>query len=145
MSTRSRIAVKLNDNEFKSVYCHHDGYLSWNGRILLNHYNTKEKALALIELGDLSSLHESIECPEGHSFIKPVEGYTVAYGRDRGETGCNAVTDCSVNELLKTGNDSDAEYIYLFDVKENKWYWWASNYHGKQWFELTEESVKKSK
>jgi hypothetical protein len=40
---------------------------------------------ALIGLGDISYLNESIECPAGHSFNTPIGGYTVAYHRDRGE------------------------------------------------------------
>src|SRR5208283_2906384 len=139
MSTRSRIAIMNDDKTIKSVYCHSDGYLSWNGKILLQHYQDEDKIKALINLGDLSSLSESIECPKGHSFDNRVEGYTIAYMRDRGEINCNGINDVSLDQLIKTGNDSDAEYIYIY--KDKKWYWHAMNYHGKQWFELTEECI----
>ncbi len=58
MSTRSRIAVlQENDGSVKSVYCHWDGYLSGVGVTLLNHYNTYQRANAVVALGGLSSLH----------------------------------------------------------------------------------------
>jgi hypothetical protein len=122
MGTRSRIAIKLADNEIKSVYCHWDGYPSGNGRTLVKHYNSKEKALNLIMLGDLSSLHESTECPEGHTFDNSIKGYTVAYGRDRGETGCEAKDHYGINDLINAANNSDGEYIYLYDCTKSKWY-----------------------
>lgn len=85
MATRSTIWLKKDDGTFTGIYCHWDGYPSHNGKILLEHYNTEEKVEALVALGSLSSLAPSIECPEGHSFEKPIDGYSVAYARDRGE------------------------------------------------------------
>jgi hypothetical protein len=123
MSTRSRIAIKLDDNNIKSVYCRNGGYPSWNGKMLLEHHNSREAAEKIIALGDLSSLHESLEKPEGHSFDTRIEGYTVAYMRDRGETGCKAIRDENTNELVRTADQSDGEYVYLFDCKKNKWYY----------------------
>ena len=85
MATRSTIAVQHADGTVSQIYAHWDGYLSHNGRILFEAYNTQERAEALVALGDISSLDRSIEQPAGHSFNKPVEGCTVFYGRDRGE------------------------------------------------------------
>jgi hypothetical protein len=48
---------------------------------------------------------------------------TVAYMRDRGETGCKAIRDENTNELVRTADQSDGEYVYLFDCKKNKWYY----------------------
>lgn len=56
MSTRSFICVEQDDGSYKGVYCHSDGYLTYNGAMLLDHYNSREKADALIALGDLSLL-----------------------------------------------------------------------------------------
>ncbi|MDD4922191.1 MAG: hypothetical protein PHS30_06910 [Bacteroidales bacterium] len=147
MSTRSRIAIKLADDNFLSVYCHNDGYPSWVGSTLLKHFNTKEKAMELIALGNLSSLHESIEKPEGHSFDHRIEGYTVAYGRDRGEKGQEAAKSYSVAQMIRAANDSDGEYIYLFDCETNKWGYSTLSIAYKQksktqWIELTPENTK---
>ena len=83
MSTRSNIRVLCSDNKVRSVYCHFDGY----GHLptLQENYNSQELAERLVALGDLSSLAESMECPEGHDFENQVDGYCVAYCRDRDE------------------------------------------------------------
>jgi hypothetical protein len=149
MGTRSRIAVKLEDNTIKSVYCHWDGYPSYVGRMLFKHHNNKESALKIIELGDLSSLAESLEKPEDHSFESPKEGYSVFYGRDRGETGIKAQTNHVFNGLITTANKCDAEWVYLFDIEKNKWFFVdakrANNTKSKDrvnmWTELTEKNT----
>ena len=55
MSTRSRIGIKLEDGSILSAYHHWDGYPEWLGRILKQHYNTKEKVAELIDGGNMSS------------------------------------------------------------------------------------------
>ena len=59
MSTRSSIAIKTADG-IKSIYCHWDGYVDHNGRILKEHYQSPAKIAELIALGDLSSLRQEI-------------------------------------------------------------------------------------
>lgn len=61
MATRSRIGYVRDDGNVESVYCHSDGYLAWNGRILLEHYRDLEKVKSLVALGYLSSLAENVE------------------------------------------------------------------------------------
>jgi hypothetical protein len=39
MGTRSRIGV-MHGNKVKSIYCHWDGYLHFNGRILQESYDS---------------------------------------------------------------------------------------------------------
>ena len=57
MGTRSRIGIQLKDKSVLSVYCHWDGYPSFNGRVLNEFYNTPEKVANLINGGNISSLH----------------------------------------------------------------------------------------
>ena len=57
MGTRSRIGIKLKDDSILSVYCHWDGYPSYNGRILRDNYNTVDKVRELIDGGNISALH----------------------------------------------------------------------------------------
>ena len=85
MGTPANISVLHNDGTVSTIYLHYDGYESHALEMLKEHYNTLERAEALVALGDLSELAASIECPEGHSFAHPVKGHTVAYYRDRGE------------------------------------------------------------
>ena len=71
MATTSSISVfNPETNLWHSVYCHWDGYLSHNGKILFEHYSTIDLALKLVSEGDMSILGE---------------GYCIYYGRDRGE------------------------------------------------------------
>ena len=120
MGTNALIAVKQADGKVKAIYVHYDGYVRHVGKMLETHYNTLDKANAVVALGALSCLYESIECPEGHSFAKPVEGYTVAYGRDRGEIGTAA--DTYRNEDTFNANADCGSYDYNYIFKSGKWY-----------------------
>lgn len=79
------------------------------------HYETLEKVEALLSLGDISSLDEQSTCPAGHSYSTLVDGYTVAYHRDRGEDWeeVKPKTCTSKDEILKI--DLGQEYVYLFE------------------------------
>jgi hypothetical protein len=135
MGTRSRIGV-MHGDVCKSVYCHWDGYLEYNGTLLQEHYDSSE-ANFLVALGDISSLRPSIEIPEGveHSFDKPAEGITVFYGRDRGEKGTDFRTDFTFADFLKRVDDCGAEYYYI--MKDGEWYV-GSPYKGSKLVLLSE-------
>jgi hypothetical protein len=135
MGTRSRIGV-MHGDVCKSVYCHWDGYLEYNGTLLQEHYDSS-KANFLVALGDISSLRPSIEIPEGveHSFEKPAEGITVFYGRDRGEKGTDFRTDFTFADFLKRVDDCGAEYYYI--MKDGEWYV-GSPYKGSKLVLLSE-------
>ena len=55
MSTRSHIGIKIGD-KVKYIYCHSDGYLSYNGVYLNLFFRTPERVNALINLGDISCI-----------------------------------------------------------------------------------------
>jgi hypothetical protein len=120
MGTRSLIAV-MHGDVCKSVYCHWDGYLEHNGRILLEHYDSA-KANHLVALGDISSLDINVEIPEGveHSYQVPLKGITVFYERDRGEKGTDFAVDHDFESFMKRVNDSGAEYYYI--MKDGEWF-----------------------
>lgn len=127
MATRSRIAIQLGKDSYKSIYCHWDGYPGNNGKILLQHYQDCSKVEKLMELGDLSSLRPEIG--EKHSFDKPNENWCVSYSRDRGEKNTSCKFHYSINEICKE------EYAYLYDL-EGKWYVWTCHDEGN-WKLLT--------
>lgn len=120
MGTRSRIGV-MHGDKVKSVYCHWDGYLEHNGRILLEHYDSA-KANHLVALGDLSSLDKNVDIPEGaeHSFQVPLDGVTTFYGRDRGETGTEWKVAHTFEEFLEQADNCGAEYYYI--MRDGEWY-----------------------
>jgi hypothetical protein len=61
MGTRSTIAMEFADGTVQQIYCHWDGYLEHNGKILFNHYVDPYKTRELIDMGDISSLCNTIE------------------------------------------------------------------------------------
>ncbi len=118
MSTASYIVVEKSDGKCYYVYCHSDGHPSWNGKILKEYYNSQKKAGEVVSLGDLSSLSKSMECPKGHSFKNNIDGYSVAYGRDRGDTEDTEVQvrDDIDNVLSEAGGMID--YVYFWNNGE---------------------------
>ena len=127
MGTRSRIGVMHGDN-VKSIYCHWDGYLGYNGQILQNHYDSA-KANHLVALGDMSSLRADIG--EKHAFSKhdPVtniehrehnEDWCTFYGRDRGEKDTEWQVATTFDEFLDQCGKSGVEYYYI--MKDGVWY-----------------------
>lgn len=119
MGTRSRIGVFHGDN-VKSVYCHWDGYLDHNGRILLNHYDSA-KANQLVALGDLSVLHANIG--EKHDFNEQYKDGCTFYGRDRGETGVSARYFKDFEHYEK--NHQYEEYEYILRQVDGKAVWFV--------------------
>ena len=87
MATRSSIALLNSDASISSVYCHWDGYLEHNGKILVEHYATESAARYLLDHGNISVLarHMTPLHPDEHSFDKPEQDVCVFYRRDRNE------------------------------------------------------------
>ena len=108
MATRSVIAVLEAkgiggaDDTIKAIYCHNDGYLSNNGKILDQHYRDEDNINQLLAEGDCSSLKDTISD-------------TIFYARDRGEDNKEAVTLKNESELLEHAfQQCDAEVVYMF-------------------------------
>lgn len=130
MGTRSFIGV-MHGDVCKVVYCHWDGYLSHNGRILQEHYDST-KANHLVALGDISSLKEEIG--EKHEFDRydqtpreqdGVKNMTTFYGRDRGELGCEFRSIMNFESLLELFDNTGAEFCYI--MKDGVWYMFDDN------------------
>ena len=109
MATRSIIA-KLDDKGVQAIYCHNDGYLSNNGKILDQHYANEVKVDNLIAQGDCSSLKDTIED-------------TIFYHRDKGDCyeGVKAANLYNEAILVKYAfEECDAEVVYMFAY--GSWY-----------------------
>lgn len=136
MGTRSAIGMDNGKGKIEWSYCHWDGYLSHNGRILLENYKTKEQVQALLEQGDMSSLGESVG--EKHDFGLRVDGSCTFYRRDRGEDVQNR-KPCKRGEFIKEAGKSWAEYAYLWDSGSGgRWLWTTVSAKGNgKWRVLT--------
>ncbi len=137
MSTRSYICKENKDGTFTGIYCHSDGYLTYNGAMLIDHYNDREKVEKLIGLGDLSCLYPNIEPDPSkeHSFDNRQRDVCVFYGRDRGEK------DTEAREVKLEDLDSDLwiEYVYVY-CKDDTWRYFE-NGHLKEGLKTVQDGV----
>jgi hypothetical protein len=117
MGTRSTIALEFADGTIGQVYCHWDGYLEHNGKILRDHYSDPFKLRDLIDLGDLSSLDANIGTK--HDFDARVPGECTFYMRDRNEVDTEARYFTSYQDYLD--NYQDEEYNYILR-RDGNWY-----------------------
>tara|TARA_R100001244_G_C5111809_1_gene121338 strand:- start:29 stop:451 length:423 start_codon:yes stop_codon:yes gene_type:complete len=107
MGTRSNIIYEEPNGEVLSMYCHYDGYLDYNGRILLDQYNSAEKAKALVEIGYTRSLKPK------RMEIDPERPNEMERHRN-------------LNSYMLGVDPGFIEFIYLWNCKEGKW-WVATN------------------
>ena len=109
MGTRSRIGIQLADKSILSVYCHYDGYPSFNGVKLQEHFNSYDKASELIDGGDFSALWTN----QGHyGEVLPEVG--PLYYSSRGEDYPPRL-DATFGKYL----GDNEEFAYLF--KDGEW------------------------
>jgi hypothetical protein len=99
MATRSTIGIKTEDGTIKAIYCHWDGYPEGVGVGLVENYNSKEQAEALISLGSFSSLRETLEETKK-------EVYAASQGDD-------ARTFTGEKDWFENFNSGE-EYFYLY-------------------------------
>ena len=115
MATRSTIARHMPNGTVEQVYCHWDGYLTGNGRILLKHYSDPVKLQQLLDLGDLSVLGPEIG--EKHDFDFPPNDVCTFYGRDRGEENTWKTVHATLAEYFTWGGREQFNYLYTLDGK----------------------------
>jgi hypothetical protein len=136
MGTRSTIALEFADGTVEQVYCHWDGYLEHNGKILFEHYSDPFKLRDLIDQGGISSLGKVIgkKHPFGPAYNetniakkakvqKEVDeareaGYTTFYARDRGE---DLTKEQFVDFQDYLAHHQYEEYEYILR-KDGNWY-----------------------
>lgn len=157
MGTRSDIIVHRADGKWARIYCHWDGYLDHNGKILFEHYSDQAKAEALVALGNLSSLGEEIG--EEHDFdfgmkmakarssgvvteeltaeYERLRRMCNAYGRDRGEVDVEAMVRDSLQAIYPS-ECTWTEFTYVWD--EGKW-WAGDPDEGTQALVLLEDAL----
>jgi hypothetical protein len=122
MGTRSTIALEFADGTVEQVYCHWDGYLAHNGKILSDLYMDPFKVKELVALGGFSSLQETVE-----------ETKATAYHHWRGEDLCinkyatvaEYLADCQGEEydyiLRDSAANGGATWFVRCDATDDKW------------------------
>lgn len=129
MATRSTIALEFADGTVQQVYCHWDGYLDNNGKLLQEYYMDPFKVRDLMDLGDISSLRPEIGTQHPFSqfdtkmpedvFRAMFDNMTTFFGRDRGETGTDSKKFANFEEYVVEHQYEEYEYILRTD---GKWY-----------------------
>ena len=113
LGTRSRIGLELANGNVLSVYHHWDGYPEWLGRILKQHYNTRDAIAKLIDGGDMSSCYSDT----GWDYEDKRDPQPCYYA-ERGED-CPPRLDSSFDEYFNNANSWE-EYCYIFTL-DHEW------------------------
>ena len=126
MATRGHIAIKEN-GKYKYIYNHWDSDIEQLGVTLFKFYKDADKVRALINLGNVSSVGETIEnnasCYKDHMDLNNNHPGTVAmyregrmwkdydyYNPDKQWEDCKPVETEDLDEVL------GEEFTYIFDV-----------------------------
>jgi hypothetical protein len=143
MATRSTIALEFADGTVGQVYCHWDGYLSHNGKILQENYSNPFVLRDLIDLGDISSLRPTIGTKHPFSvfdlsadsplskdgkFEELYGDMTTFYGRDRSEHNVYARYFKDFADYRANGQAE--EYDYILRSVNGKATWFVSDHGG---------------
>ena len=115
MGTRSTIELEFADKSVEQIYCHWDGYLEHNGKILAKHYMDPFKVKELVALGGFSSLDKTVE-----------ETAVTAYTQ-RGE-------DIRIEKFVDfqdyLAHHQYEEYDYILRQVDGKAVWFVSDHDG---------------
>lgn len=121
----AQIAVEDANGTVRSVYCHHDGYVTGVGTVLVQSYSTSERVEKLLSLGALSSVGELLEqIPNEMVAVLlriPHPSGCVAYHRDRGEDYRPPQKWNSADKLADyVQKNFLGDYVYVF--RDGNWY-----------------------
>ena len=152
MATRSTIALEFADGTIGQVYCHWDGYLAHNGKMLQEYYSNPFVLRDLIDLGGLSSLRPQIGTKHPFSMFEAnmtqdeyanlYRDMCTFYGRDRGEGQSDATYFKDYLHFLVDGQQE--EYDYILRNVNGVATWFVSDHNG-DFMLLTEAFAKEAR
>ena len=129
MGTRSTIAIEFADGTVSQVYCHWDGYLAHNGNILAEQYTDPFKVRALVDLGGVSSLEDTVEATALQAYTQRGEDLDV----NRYQNIDEYFADCQ-----------QEEYDYILRNENGKAVWYVRYYDTNTWITLAEAFQKQT-
>ena len=117
MGTHCYIAKQVGPDQYRTIYCHLDGYLEEAGAHLAGHYDTEEQVDKLLDLGDIYYLQDKLDPDPSMAHYAPSrqKGVTFAYGRDMDDNRWPA-TIKSMEELEE--NNNWCEFLFIFKPQE---------------------------
>ena len=119
MSTHALVGV-MHGSNYKAIYVHSDGYLSYTGKVLFENYNSS-KANHLVSMGDCSVLGKEIGEKIDFNDRMQCDSENVAtqcrfYTRDRDER-----TPFTTYDSIDEATRSEFQHIYV--MKNGDWYY----------------------
>ena len=116
MATRSNLVfVDVQNSEILNTYCHFDGNPEHMMKVLPS-YDTEEKVRKLLNMGDASSIVDTLEA-------------SIFYARDRGEDlQMNRFKIVDKNDIVNVKHllaRASVEYLYFY--LNGKWIWCQRN------------------
>lgn len=134
MSTRGSIGALEPNGSIRYIFCRYDAYPWGVGKMLLRFYATPERVKALLDLGDVCSLHPRLshdepgECPTcGHT-----SEVSTFFGRDYEDKKATAKHTTNIADLFKH------DFAYLF--RDEQWFG-AHAYGDDQTWKLLSEFI----
>ncbi len=126
MGTRSFITIKHKDNTYSGVYCHWDGSVEHNGKILKEDYQARSKVVDLIDGGDMSSLKTNTTWEstfKEDAYTNTRESQPLYY-YERGDEDVDPKHFKNHQQMYKYAKNCGCEFLYTFDdseVDQPKW------------------------
>jgi len=115
--TRSQVGIIDRSGKIASIYVHYDGYPRNMKPALKKHMKNEKDVLKLIKMGGASGIYaDKPEIPyykKGNG-MKPLKG-----------------SNKDIYGFIDKTKDSWAEYLYLYNMKDRKWYY-ADTYKDKE-------------
>jgi hypothetical protein len=120
MGTRSTIALEFADGTVEQVYCHWDGYLSNNGRILKDSYMDPFKVKELLALGGFSSLEDTVEATAEQAYTQRGEDLAIEKYKDIEDYYANVCGE-EYDYILSMNWEGKAQWYVRFYATEGNW------------------------
>jgi len=116
MSTRSNIVLLRDNGSCSAIYCHYDGYLEHNGKMLLDNYTSTQDVRALVSMGDIRALKptldEMTEIEDYRVYDDPPQNFSTLRG------------------YMSQVDTLFIEFIYLWSEEDESW--WVSTSTSKE-------------
>tara|TARA_R110000824_G_scaffold386613_1_gene581594 strand:- start:547 stop:966 length:420 start_codon:yes stop_codon:yes gene_type:complete len=112
MSTRSNIVLLKENGACSAVYCHYDGYLEHNGKMLVDNYTSTEDVRALVAMGNIRSLKPTLDEMVEEDYEEPPQNFK------------------SLRAYMSQVDTLFIEFIYMWSEENESW--WVSRSVSKE-------------
>lgn len=104
MATRARIGLVTKNKTAKTIEVAYEGYPEYTGELLKKHFKSEKVIRELLQKGDIIQLEKALADIEHDDLQGQAQHHRF------------------ISSLSQLTEDTMAEYIYLFQEGDNKWY-----------------------